>query len=146
MSNISHQTETAAPIVIAVVGLSMKPDRPSHEVAAYMQHHGYRVVPVNPMYAGTYILNEPCYATLPEAAAALKLQDQRIDIVDCFRKSSAIGPIADEAIAIGAPCLWLQLGVINQAAADKASAAGIQVIMDRCIKIEHREGRLHGVL
>lgn len=111
-----------------------------------MQHHGYHIVPVNPMYVGAYILHELCYATLAEAATTLEQQGQKIAIVDCFRKSSAIGPIADDAIVIGAPCLWLQLGVINQAAADRASAAGIQVIMDRCIKIEHREGRLHGVL
>lgn len=123
---------------IAVVGLSQKTDRPSHGVAAYLQQHGYRIVPVNPTYAGSMILGEPCYASLTDAAAALKSQGLRIDIVDCFRQSAAIEPIADEAIDIGAACLWMQLGVTNAAASAKAQAAGLVVIEDRCIKIEHR--------
>ncbi len=127
---------------IAVVGLSNKPERPSHEVAHYMQRHGYRIVPVNPSYAGSQILGEECHANLSEAAAALKQQGAAIEIVDCFRKSDAIPPIADEAIAIGARCLWLQLGVSNEAAAAKAKAAGLQVVEDRCIKIEHRAAGL----
>lgn len=122
---------------IAVVGLSAKSSRPSHEVAQYMQAHGYRIIPINPSYAGTRILGEPCYTSLTEAAASLVNKNIKIDIVDCFRKSEAIEPIADEAIAIGARCLWLQIGVVNQAAANKALAAGLQVVMDRCIKIEH---------
>ncbi len=122
---------------IAVVGLSIKPERASHGVARYMQQHGYRIIPVNPTYAGTRILNEHCYATLTLAAASLTTKNIKIDIVDCFRKSEAISPIADEAIAIGARCLWMQLGVINKEAAAKASASGLQVVMDRCIKIEH---------
>ena len=122
---------------IAVVGLSIKPNRASHEVAQYMQRHGYRIIPVNPTYAGNRILNEICHASLSEAAAMLAKDSVKIDVVDCFRKSEAIPPIADEAIAIGAQCLWMQLGVINAEAAAKASAAGLAVVMDRCIKIEH---------
>lgn len=125
---------------IAVVGLSAKLHRASHGVAEYLQRHGYRIVPVNPTYAGTHILNEHCYATLTLAAAALASQNIKIDIVDCFRKSDAIPAIADEAIAIGAQCVWMQLGIINQEAAAKASASGLRVVMDRCIKIEHMNG------
>ena len=117
---------------IAVVGLSAKPDRPSHGVAKYLQEHGYRIIPVNPAYAGTYILGEYCNASLKEAAAAAK-----IDIVDCFRKSECIAPIVDDAIAIGARCVWMQLGVIDHVAAARAQAAGLAVVMDKCIKIEH---------
>jgi predicted CoA-binding protein len=105
---------------IAVVGLSARPERPSHGVAEYLQAHGYRIVPVNPAYAGTHILGEPCYATLSEAARAVG----RIDIVDCFRKSEAIVPVAEEAVAAGARCLWMQLGVVNEEAARKAEAPG----------------------
>lgn len=123
--------------VIAVVGLSPKPDRPSHEVAVYLQRHGYRIIPVNPACAGTHILGEHCYATLTLAAAALAEQQTRIDLVDVFRKSELVGPIADEAIAIRARGLWLQIGVINAAATDKARAAGLDVVADRCTKIDH---------
>jgi predicted CoA-binding protein len=127
---------------VAVVGLSAKPDRPSHEVAQYLQQHGFRIIPVNPTYAGTPILGEHCYASLTEAATALAPHGIHIDIVDCFRKSDAMLPIAIEAIAIGARCLWMQLGVLNEAAATKARDAGLQVVMDRCMKIEHMHGRL----
>jgi predicted CoA-binding protein len=123
---------------IAVVGLSNNPDRASHEVAEYLQQHGYRIVPVNPVYAGQQILGEPVYATLQEAADALAPQGRRIDIVDCFRKAEDIVPIAKDAIAVRAGCLWMQLGIENQAAADLARAAGLEVVMNRCIKIEHR--------
>lgn len=123
--------------VIAVVGLSPNPDRPSHEVARYLQHHGYRIIPVNPAAAGTQILGEHCYATLTLAAAALAEQQLHINLVDVFRKSEAVEPIADEAIAIRANGLWLQLGVVNQVAIDKARAAGLAVVVDRCTKIEH---------
>lgn len=126
---------------IAVVGLSAKSERPSHEVAHYLQRHGYRIVPVNPTYAGTRILGEPCYATLHEAVAAIATDGARIDIVDCFRKSEHIMPVVDEAIAIGARCVWMQLGVVNDAAAAKAQAAGLAVVMDKCIKIEHATQR-----
>jgi predicted CoA-binding protein len=126
---------------IAVVGLSAKPDRPSYEVAQYMQAHGYRIIPVNPTYAGTHILGEHCYATLTQAHATLADEGITIDLVDCFRRSDAIPSIADEAIAIRAHCLWLQLGVVNHAAAEKARAAGLAVVMDHCIKIEHMHSR-----
>lgn len=122
---------------IAIVGLSANESRPSHEVAHYLQKNGYRIIPVNPAYAGTHILDEYCYPTLHDAASALSKDKIKIDIVDCFRKSDAILPIVDEAIAIDAPCLWMQLGVVNNEAAAKARAHGLDVIMDRCIKIEH---------
>ncbi|CAN7654056.1 CoA-binding protein [Massilia sp. LjRoot122] len=126
---------------IAIVGLSNKPDRASHEVAAYLQEQGYRIVPVNPSYAGDSILGETVYGTLQEAADALAGGGQRIDIVDCFRKSEDIPPIARDAIAVRAGCLWMQLDIENQAAADLARAAGLDVVMNHCIKIEHRSLR-----
>jgi len=124
---------------IAIVGLSNKPDRASHEVAAYLQEQGYRIVPVNPSYAGDAILGETVYGTLQEAADALAGSGQRIDIVDCFRKSEDIPPIARDAIAVRAGCLWMQLDIENQAAADLARAAGLDVVMNHCLKIEHRK-------
>jgi predicted CoA-binding protein len=127
---------------IAVVGLSPQWHRPSFFAAKYMQGHGYRVVPVNP--TATEILGERCYPSVTAAAGALAAQGAMIDLVDCFRKSDDIPPIADEAIAIGAKCLWMQIGVINEAAAAKARAAGLDVVMDRCVKIEH--ARLFGGL
>lgn len=123
--------------VVAVVGLSPKSDRPSYGVAAYLQRHGYRIIPVNPACEGANILDEHCYASLTQAAAALAEQQISIDLVDVFRKSELVGPIADEAISIGARALWLQIGVINAAATDKARAAGLDVIDDRCTKIDH---------
>ena len=140
-----HQTEAIARLLtdshtIAVVGLSDNPDRASHEVAQYLQEHGYRIVPVNPKLAGGEILGERCYASLTEAGAALAADGIKIDIVDCFRKSDAIEPIADEAIAIGAGALWTQLDIVNEQAAAKARAAGLDVVMDRCLKIEHMRG------
>jgi predicted CoA-binding protein len=127
---------------IAVVGLSPQWHRPSFFAAKYMQAHGYRVIPVNP--SADSILGEKCYPSVTEAAQALKAQGQQIDMVDCFRRSEDIPPIADEAIAIGAKCLWLQIGVVHEAAAAKARAAGLAVVMDRCVKIEH--ARLFGGL
>ncbi|MBZ2206203.1 CoA-binding protein [Massilia soli] len=127
---------------IAVVGMSTKSERDSFIVARYLQSHGYRVVPVNPTYAGTEILGETVYASLQEAANALGADGQKIDLVDCFRKSADIAPVAHEAVAIGASVLWMQLGIDNQAAADMATAAGLDVVMDRCLKIEH--ARLQG--
>lgn len=118
---------------VAVVGLSPKPERASLGVATYLQQHGYRIVPVNPSCAGQQILGEMVYASLPEAAAA----GIKIDVVDCFRKSEDILPIARDAIAIGAGCLWMQLGIENHEAADLAAAAGLDVVMDHCMKIEH---------
>lgn len=146
MSDSQNALLPASATVIAVVGLSAKPNRPSHEVASYLQLNGYRIIPVNPTYAGTHILGELCHATLIEAAEALVAEGRTVAIVDCFRKSSEIGPIVDEAITIHAPCVWMQLGVINQDAAERARAAGMRVIMDRCIKIEHQQGNRHGVL
>ena len=131
---------------IAVVGLSPQWHRPSYFAAKYMQSHGYRIVPVNPLVAaeGGSILGERCFASVIEAEQALAAQGGRIDMVDCFRKSADIPPLAEEAIAAGARCLWLQLGVMNEAAADRAEAAGLQVIQNRCVKIEH--ARLFGGL
>lgn len=122
---------------IAVVGLSPQWHRPSFFAAKYMQAHGYRIVPINP--GASEILGERSYANVTEAA-----QHVAIDMVDCFRKAEDIGPIADEAIAIGAKCLWQQIGVLNMDAAAKAQAAGLDVVMDRCVKIEH--ARLYGGL
>jgi len=113
---------------LAVVGLSAQWYRPSYFAAKYMQDHGYRIVPVNPRYAE--VLGQKCYPDL-------RAIPDPIDIVDCFRKSSDIGPIADDAIAIGAHVLWMQLGVVNEEAAQRASAAGLDVVMNRCVKIEH---------
>ena len=120
---------------IAVVGLSADWFRPSYFAAKYMQEHGYRVIPVNPKYPE--ILGEKCYRSLREIPDG-------VDIVDVFRKTQDVPPIADEAIAIGAKVLWQQLGVKNEAAAAKARAASLEAIMDRCVKIEH--GRLFGGL
>ena len=122
---------------LAVVGLSPQWHRPSFFAAKYMLEHGYRVVPVNP--TAKEILGQRCYPSVTQAA-----QDHQIDIVDCFRRSEDIPPIADEAIAIGAKCLWMQIGVIDEASAAKARAAGLDVVMDRCVKIEH--ARLFGGL
>jgi predicted CoA-binding protein len=132
--------------VIAVVGLSNRPERASFDVAAYMQQAGYRIVAVNPMYAGQTILGEHCHASLTEAARALSAEGQRISIVDCFRKSADIPPVVEEAIAIGADCVWMQLDIVHEAAAARARAAGLTVVMDKCIKIEHRLGNHLGVL
>ncbi|MBM3352764.1 MAG: CoA-binding protein [Betaproteobacteria bacterium] len=121
--------------VIAVVGLSANWHRPSHFAAKYMQQHGYRVIPVNPQYQE--VLGEKCYATLRDIPG-------KVDLVDVFRKTSEVLPIAEDALAIGARVLWQQLGVRNQAAADLARARGLESVMDRCVKIEH--GRLFGGL
>ncbi|MHB1123924.1 MAG: CoA-binding protein [Ramlibacter sp.] len=127
---------------IAVVGLSPQWHRPSFFAAKYMQAHGYRIVPVNP--AAAEILGEPSHPSVTEAARVLAVKGERIDMVDCFRRTEDIGPIADEAIAIGAKCLWQQIGVVNEEAAARARAAGLDVVMDRCVKIEH--ARLFGGL
>ncbi|MBW8905993.1 MAG: CoA-binding protein [Betaproteobacteria bacterium] len=121
--------------VIAVVGLSADWYRPSYFAAKYMQEHGYRVIPVNPKYPE--ILGEKCYRSLRDIP-------EKVDLVDVFRKTADVMPIAEDAIAIGARVLWQQLGVRNEAAAAKAQAAGLETVMDRCVKIEH--GRLFGGL
>ena len=120
---------------IAVVGLSADWFRPSYFAAKYLREHGYRIIPVNPRYP--QILGEKCYASLRDVP-------EKIDIVDVFRKTQDVMPIADDAIAVGARVLWQQLGVKNEAAAAKARAAGMDAVMDRCAKIEH--GRLFGGL
>jgi predicted CoA-binding protein len=117
---------------IAVVGLSPKPHRDSFRVAKYMQDHGCRIVPINPN--ALEVLGEKSYASLTEAA-----QHERIDMVNCFRNSEDIPPIAAEAIAIGAKSLWLQLGVVNDAAAKQATDAGLVVVQNLCLMIEHRQ-------
>ena len=121
--------------VIAVVGLSAQWHRPSYFAAKYLQEHGYRVIPVNPTYDS--ILGEKCYKRLSDIP-------DKVEVVDCFRKSSEIPAIADEAIAIGAKVLWMQLGVENAEARARAEAAGLEVIENRCMKIEH--GRFFGGL
>jgi predicted CoA-binding protein len=120
---------------VAVVGLSAEWHRPSFFAAKYLQEHGYRVVPVNPRY--DKILGERCHATL----ATIEIP---VDIVDVFRRTEDVMPIAEAAISIGAKCLWQQIGVRNEAAAALAASAGLEVVMNRCIKIEH--GRLFGGL
>jgi predicted CoA-binding protein len=122
---------------IAIVGISAEWHRPSFFVGKYLLEHGYTMIPVNPKYRE--VLGQPCYPDVKSARAA-----GPIDMVDCFRKSDDIGPLADDAIAIGAKTLWMQLTVVNEAAAEKARAAGLDVVMDRCVKIEH--GRLFGGL
>ncbi|MGE5117543.1 MAG: CoA-binding protein [Betaproteobacteria bacterium] len=122
---------------IAIVGLSADWFRPSQFAAKYLQQHGYRIVPVNPRYAGRELLGERCVATLEEIGEA-------IDIVDVFRKSADVLPIAESAVKIGAKCLWQQIGVKNLDADALARAHGMDSVMDRCVKIEH--GRLFGGL
>lgn len=114
---------------IAVVGLSDSPLRPSHGVAAYMQSHGYRIIPVNPAINGA--LGE-------KAVASLSKIQEPIDIVDVFRRSEFVPDVVDEAIRLKVPAIWMQEGVIHEAAAEKAQKAGIFVVMDRCILKEHR--------
>ena len=120
---------------IAVVGLSAQWHRPSFFAAKYLQEHGYRVIPVNPQY--DTILGEKSYKSLAEIPV-------KVDVVDCFRKSTEIPALADEAIRMGAKVLWMQLGVQNAAARAKAEAAGLEVVDNRCMKIEH--GRFFGGL
>jgi predicted CoA-binding protein len=117
---------------IAVVGLSPKPHRDSFRVAKYMQDHGYRIVPINPN--AHEVLGEKAYASLTEAA-----QHARIDMVNCFRNSEDIPPLAAEAIAIGAKSLWMQIGVVNDAAAQLATDAGLVVVQNLCLMVEHRQ-------
>jgi predicted CoA-binding protein len=113
---------------IAVVGLSPEWHRPSHFVAKYMQEQGYRIIPVNPKHES--ILGERCYARLEDIPEA-------VDMVDVFRRPEDVPPIAASAVAIGAKCLWQQLGVANAEADAMARAAGLDSVMDRCVKVEH---------
>jgi hypothetical protein len=120
---------------IAVVGLSANWYRPSYFAAKYMIDHGFTVFPVNPAYKE--VLGRKCYPSLAEVP-------EKIDIVDCFRKAEEIPALADEAIAVGAKVLWMQLGIVNEKAKRKALKAGLEVVMDRCVKIEY--ARLFGGL
>jgi uncharacterized protein len=113
---------------IAVVGLSSNPERPSYGVAKYLQSHGYKIIPVNP--AENEVLGAKSYASLRDIP-------ERVDIVDVFRKSEAVPAIANDAIAIGAKALWLQLGVVNDEAAAKARAVGLNFVQDQCIAVDH---------
>jgi uncharacterized protein len=131
LSRILAQTRT-----IAVVGLSANWYRPSYFAAKYMQDHGYRIIPVNPSYVD--VLGERCYPAISAIPGP-------VDMVDCFRKPVEMVPLAREAVAKGAKVLWMQLGIRNDEAAQIASAAGLDVVMDRCVKIEHARifGGLH---
>ncbi|MCA9860768.1 MAG: CoA-binding protein [Thermomicrobiales bacterium] len=117
---------------IAMVGLSADPMRPSHFAAIYMQSEGYDIIPVNPRLAGQEILGQPVYASLLEIP-----KDRNVEIVDVFRRSEDVPAVLDEAIAIDAPVFWMQLGIVNEDAAARARAAGMDVVMNRCVKIEH---------
>ena len=127
MDSIETLLRTAK--TIAVVGLSSKPDRASYQVAAYLQRHGYRIIPVNPKEAT--VLGETGYASLLDVPVP-------VDIVNVFRAAKDVPPVIDDAIAIGAHAVWLQLEITHPEAEAKARAAGLQVVSDKCIKIEHR--------
>jgi predicted CoA-binding protein len=114
--------------VVAVVGLSPKPERPSFQVAQYLKEHGYRIVPVNP--GQKEILGETCYRSLTDIPFP-------VEVVDIFRNVEAIPAIVDEAMAVGARAVWMQLGLAEPVSARKARAAGLEVVMDRCLKVEH---------
>ena len=120
---------------IAVVGLSARWHRPSYFAAKYLRDHGYRVIPVNPAYQE--VLGETCYPDLRSVPGP-------VEVVDCFRRTEEIPALAEEAIAVGAKVLWMQLGVVHEEAAERARSAGLEVVMDRCMKIEH--ARLFGGL
>ena len=128
---------------VAIVGVSADQYRPSHFVAIYLQAEGYDIVLINPRYAGQTILGKRVYSSLSEAKAA----GEQIEIVDVFRRAENVPPVADEAIAIGAQVLWLQLGIRNDEVARKAQEHGLTVVQDRCMKIEHARffGGLHTV-
>ena len=117
---------------IAVVGLSSNPARPSYGVTEYIQSSGYQIIPVNPNE--TDVLGEPSYASLDDVP-------QKIGIVDIFRRPEEVAPVVDAAIRVGAKVVWMQLGIANEAAARKAQAAGLIVVMDACMLIEHKKRR-----
>ncbi len=120
--------------VVAVVGLSPKPHRDSYGVSHYMQAHGWRVVPINPNAES--ILGETCYASLLDAA-----RHHTIDLVNVFRNSADVPPVVADAIAIGAKAIWLQMGITHDAAAQQARAAGLRVVQNKCLMVEHRRQR-----
>jgi predicted CoA-binding protein len=113
---------------IAIVGVSASPEKPSNIVFKYLTEHGYNVIPVNPTISE--VLGKKCYASLSAIP-------EKVEVVDIFRKSEDIPPIVDEAIKIGAKAIWMQEGIVNNAAADKAQAAGLLVVMDKCMRKEH---------
>lgn len=115
--------------IIAMVGASDRPERPSNQVMKFLQEQGYRVIPVNPTITGEHVHGEYVWRELAQIG-------EPIDIVDIFRRSSEVGPIVDQAIAVGAKAVWMQLGVVDEAAAMRAEAAGLKVVMDHCPKIE----------
>lgn len=117
---------------VAVVGMSADSDRPSHGVFCYLKDQGYRVIPVNPRLPR--ILGETCY---PDLAAI----PEKVDVVDIFRRAEEVAPVVDQAIEIGARAVWMQRGIINETAATRAREAGLEVVMDKCIKIEHLKMR-----
>lgn len=125
-ADLKHLFETVR--TIAVVGCSPKPERPGHYVAKYLQDLGYRIIPVNP--GQTEILGEKCYASLRDIP-------EPVDMVDCFRRAEDIPPVVKDAIAIGAKYVWMQLGIVNEEAAQRAIDAGVEVVMDRCPKIDY---------
>jgi predicted CoA-binding protein len=118
---------------IAVVGISDNPERPSYDVASFLEAHGYNIIPVNPTL--TEWKGKKCYPDLKSIPV-------KVDIVDIFRRPEAVPPVVDEAIAIKAKVVWMQLGIVNEEAAVKARAAGIEVVMDRCMKIEYKRLKL----
>lgn len=122
---------------IAVVGLSPKPDRPSHDVALYLMKQGYEVIPVNP--GQKEILGMPCYKSLREVPGPL-------DMADVFRPPEAVPEVVEDAIAKGVKAVWTQLGIVNNAAAQRARAAGLQVVMNKCTKVEHARLKAMGRL
>lgn len=125
LADILRDAET-----IAIIGASPKDTRPSYQVMHYLQNAGYRVIPVNPGQEGDSILGEKVYGRLEDIK-------EHIDIVDIFRRSEFVESVVDAAIAAGAETVWMQLGIHNDVAADKARQAGLKVVMDRCTKIEH---------
>ncbi|MEV4934007.1 MULTISPECIES: CoA-binding protein [unclassified Sphingobium] len=133
IADLLNETRT-----IALVGISDRPDRPSYGVMKTLQDHGYRVLPVNPQIAGEHVHGEFVWASLSDIGVP-------IDMVDIFRRSEAAGDAVDDAIAAGAKAVWMQLAVINEAAAARAEAAGLKVVMDRCPAIEIRRLRLDPV-
>ena len=127
LAKLLRETKT-----IAVVGLSPSPSRPSHQVASYLQEHGYRIVPVNPNCRT--VLGEMAFSSLLEIP-----KETRIDLVNIFRRPDAVQPIVDQAIQIGARGIWMQEGVIHSVAAETGEKAGLWVVMDRCLMIEHNQ-------